>query len=247
MDLALARRSAIVCGASAGMGLAIAEALADEGVRLVMFADEEDELQNAAEKLGAVAVSGDLRRTADLERLVATAVEAHGGIDILVHNGGGPAPGTAEEIEDPALVDAIDLLLLPVVRLTRLCLPYLERSGYGRIVTVASSSVREPIEGLALSNVVRPAVVGYLKTLVREVGRRSITVNALAPGRIETRTFAEFYEGRSREADLAEIPLGRFGMPREVGDLVAFLCSDRGAYVNGALIPIDGGLSRCFL
>jgi 3-oxoacyl-[acyl-carrier protein] reductase len=229
------------------MGLGIAEALSDEGVRLVMFGNEEEELRSAAHRLGAVPIAGDLRRPDDLRRLVATAIDAHGSIDILINNGGGPPGGTAEEIDDPSLAHALELTLMPVVRLTRLCLPHLERSGHGRVVTIASSSVREPIDGLALSNVVRPAVVGFLKTLTREVGPRNITVNALAPGRVETRTFAEFYEGRSRDADLAEIPLRRFGTPREVGDLVAFLCSDRGAYINGTLIPIDGGLSRCFL
>jgi 3-oxoacyl-[acyl-carrier protein] reductase len=247
MNLGLEGRAAIVCGASAGMGLAIAESLTAERVRLVMFANEEDELRAEAEKLGAVAVPGDLREADDLERVVETTLTEFGGIDILINNGGGPRDLAARDVSDDDLAAALDLTLYPVVRLTRLCLPHLECSGHGRIVTIASSSVREPIDGLALSNLARPAVVGWLKTLLRELGSSGVTVNAIAPGRIETRTFLEFYETRSKDEDLAQIPLGRFGSPREVGDLVCFLCSDRAAYLTGALIPIDGGLTRCFL
>jgi 3-oxoacyl-[acyl-carrier protein] reductase len=130
------------------------------------------------------------------------------------------------------------------VRLTGLCLPYLERSDAGRIVNVTSSTVREPVDNLALSNAVRPGVVGWAKTLAREVGPKGITVNSIAPGRIDTERLREVYPEGPTDADLAAIPLGRLGTPREIGDLVGFLCSDRAAYVTGTVITVDGGLTR---
>ena len=141
----------------------------------------------------------------------------------------------------------VQLLLVSAVRLTALCLPHLERSGRGRIVTVTSSTVKEPVDNLALSNAVRPGVVGWSKTLARELGPKGITVNCIAPGRFDTERIREVYPDGPTEADLASIPLRRLGTPREIGDLVAFLCSDRGAYVSGATIAVDGGLVRSLL
>jgi 3-oxoacyl-[acyl-carrier protein] reductase len=135
-------------------------------------------------------------------------------------------------------------MLVSAVRLTALCLPHLERSPAGRIVNVTSSTVREPIDGLALSNAIRPGVIGWAKTLARELGPKSITVNSIAPGRIDTERLREVYPDGPTEADLRSIPLGRLGTPREIGDLVAFLCSDRAGYVTGTLITVDGGLTR---
>jgi 3-oxoacyl-[acyl-carrier protein] reductase len=135
-------------------------------------------------------------------------------------------------------------MLVSAVRLTSLCLPYLERSPAGRIVNVTSSSVREPIDNLALSNSIRPGVIGWAKTLARELGPKGITVNSIAPGRIDTERVREVYPDGPTEDELRAIPLGRLGTPREIGDLVAFLCSDRGAYVTGTLITVDGGLTR---
>jgi len=151
------------------MGLAIAEGLAAEGANVAMFARRRDVLEREAERVGGLAVRGDLTSRADLGRLVERTVDAFGGIDILVNNGGGPPPGAASGL-DEALEEAVELLLLPVVRLTNLCLPYLGKSGHGRIVNIASSSVREPIDNLVLSNAVRPGVIGWAKTLAREVG-----------------------------------------------------------------------------
>jgi 3-oxoacyl-[acyl-carrier protein] reductase len=131
--------------------------------------------------------------------------------------------------------------------LTNLCLPQLERSGHGRIVNIESSSVREPIDGLALSNAVRPGVVGWAKTLAREVASKGITVNTIAPGRIDTERVREVYPEGPTQTDLAAIPLGRLGDPGEVADVVCFLASDRAAYVTGTVIPVDGGLTRGLL
>src|SRR3954462_3100633 len=259
MELGLSGRTAIVCGASAGMGLAIAEALAAEGANVAMFARRRDLLQREADRLGALAVRGDVTNPADLKRLVDRTLEAFGGIDILVNNSGGAPPpparggppqtgrGRGAGLPAGRVEGAVELLLLSAIRLTALCLPQLERSGHGRVINIESSSVREPVDNLALSNAVRPGVVGWAKTLAREVGPKQITVNNIAPGKIETERLAEAYKGKPRAEDFEAIPLRRFGQPREVADVVCFLASDAASYVTGTLIPVDGGLTRSLL
>ena len=247
VDLGLGGRTAIVCGASAGIGLGCAEALAGEGANVVMFARGAEALEREAARLGALAVAGDVTSAADLERLVATAVERHGGVDVLVINGGGPPRTRALDVSDEEVEDAVELLLLSAVRLVRLCRPHLERSGRGRVIAITSSSVKEPIDNLALSNAIRPGLVGWLKTVARELGPAGVTVNSIAPGRIETERLREVYPDGPSEADLAAIPARRLGTPREVGDVVCFLASDRAAYVTGATIAVDGGLTRGLL
>ncbi len=244
MDLGLRGRTAIVCGASSGMGLAIAETLAAEGANVAMFARRRDVLEREAERIGALPVRGDLIVPKDLAKLVDLTIDAFGGIDILVNNGGGPPAGPAVGVGDEAIEEAVELLLLSVIRLTNLCLPHLEKSGRGRIVNIESSSVRAPIDNLALSNALRPGVVGWMKTLAREVGPRGITVNTIAPGRIDTERIRAVY-GDSAPTD--DIPLGRVGDPAEIGAVVSFLASDRAGYMTGAVVPVDGGLTRNLL
>jgi 3-oxoacyl-[acyl-carrier protein] reductase len=247
MDLGLRGRTAIVCGASAGMGLAIAESLVEEGANVAMFARRRDVLEREAERLGALPVRGDVTTPRDLERLVEKTLEAFGGIDILVNNSGGPPRGAALGLGPEAYESAVELLLLSVVRLTNLCLPHIEKSSHGRIVNITSSTVREPTDNLVLSNAVRPGVIGWAKTLAREVGPTGITVNSIAPGRIDTERIREVYPDGPTEDDLSTIPLRRLGTPREVADVVCFLASDRASYVTGTVIPVDGGLTRGLL
>jgi 3-oxoacyl-[acyl-carrier protein] reductase len=248
MELGLRGRTAIVCGASSGLGLATAESLSEEGANVTMFARRREELDREANRIGALAVRGDVTNVADLERAVAKTVEAFGGIDIVVWNSGGPPPGRASEITDDGLESAFELLLAPAIRLVRLCLPYLENSPGGRILCITSIAVKEPVGHLALSNTIRPGVTGWAKTLATELGPRRITVNCVAPGRVRTARMQQLYgeDGPSAE-DIAQIPLGRLGEPREFGDVVCFLASDRAAYVTGTTLLVDGGASRSLL
>jgi 3-oxoacyl-[acyl-carrier protein] reductase len=244
VDLGLSGRTALVCGASSGLGLASAEALAEEGANVVLFARRAEQLEEHAARLDGVAVVGDLKEDADLERAVTTAVDRFGGLDIVVWNGGGPPPGKAEEIDEESLERGFRLLLRPAVTLVKLALPHLEQSGAGRIVALTSLAAQEPSAHLALSNTFRPGLHGWLKTLSREVGPKGITVNCVAPGRIATPRLDELYPDGPTEAQLEEIALRRWGTPREFGDVVCFLASERARYVTGQTVVVDGGLKR---
>jgi 3-oxoacyl-[acyl-carrier protein] reductase len=244
MDLGLKGRTAIVCGASAGIGLAIAEALAAEGANVAMFARRRDLLEREAERLGALAVRGDVTNPRDLQRLVDRTLAAFGGIDVIVNNSGGPPRGPAVGLTADQVEAAVELLLVSVVRLTDLCLPHLRASGRGRVINIESSSVREPAVNLALSNAVRPGVIGWAKTMAHELGPDGITVNSIAPGRIDTERLREAFPS---DEQIAQIPLRRVGEPREVADVVCFLASERASYLTGTVIPVDGGLTRGLL
>jgi 3-oxoacyl-[acyl-carrier protein] reductase len=247
MDLGLEGTAAIVGGASAGMGFAIAQALAAEGCAVTMCARDDARLQESAGRVaGAIAIAGDVRDAALLERLVDETVAARGRLDIVVNNAGGPPPGTFESTPDEAWADAFELSLRSVVRLTRLALPHLRASGRGRVVNITSWSVREPIPHLILSNAIRPGVLGWAKSVAHELGRDGITVNTIAPGKVATGRMRELWEARPDPAaaeaeDIASIPVGRMGKPEEIAAAVAFLCSEQAAYISGVVLPVDGG------
>jgi len=247
MDLGLKGRTAIVSGASSGLGLATAEALAAEGANVTMLARRREVLEREADRIGALAVRGDVTNPRDLSAVVERTVEAFGGLDILVWNSGGPPPGPATAITPESVEEAVELLLAPLVRLVELSVPHLTRSVGGRILVFTSSAVKEPTEHLALSNTIRPGVTGYAKTLARELGPRGVTVNCVAPGRIDTARLAQLYPDGPSEGDLTAIPLGRWGTPQEFGDVACFLASDRARYVTGTTVVVDGGLTRGLL
>jgi 3-oxoacyl-[acyl-carrier protein] reductase len=244
LDLGLKGRTALVTGASSGLGLASAQALAGEGANVAMLARRREVLQREADRIGALAVRGDVTLPNDLERAVATTVEAFGGLDVVVWNAGGPPAGAGTDVTPEALEQALELMLLPAVRLVRLCLPHLEESPAGRIVAVTSLAAKEPTRHLALSNTLRPAVSGWLKTLADELGPHGITVNCVAPGRLATARLEHLYPDGPTAESLAQIPLGRWGEPHELGDVVCFLASERASYVSGQTIAVDGGLQR---
>ncbi len=248
MELGLEGRVALVMGASRGIGRGIAAALAAEGARVAIASRSQEKLEEAV-----AAISGEVRPfvadATDLERLAELPGEveaALGPIEVLVANTGGPPFGGALDHElDEWQVAYRSLVLAPRV-LIEAVLPGMRERGWGRVVNVGSSSTREPIPGLNLSNAHRMAAVGYLKTLSHEVAPDGVTVNTVATGRFATERLADgagSFEA-AEEAARAEVPAGRLGRPEEYGDLVAFLCSERAAYLTGAVIPLDGGLLR---
>ena len=247
MDLGLKGRTAIVSGASSGLGLAAAEALAGEGANVTMLARRREVLEREADRIGALAVRGDVTNPRDLKAVVDRTVQAFHGLDILIWNSGGPPPGPATQITPESVEEAVELLLAPFVRLVDLCLPHLVQSEGGRILVFTSSAVKEPTEHLALSNTIRPGVTGYAKSLARELGPQGVTVNCVAPGRIDTARLAQLYPNGPSEDDLKAIPLGRWGTPQEFGDVACFLASDRARYVTGTTVVVDGGLTRGLL
>ena len=248
MDLGIKGRVALVMGASRGIGRGVAQALAREGARVAVSARSKDALEELAGGLGggAGAFTAD---TEDLERMAALPGEvarALGPVEILVANTGGPPVGGALDNSAEEWEAAYRSLVLSPRALVEAALPSMRERGWGRIVNVASSSVREPIPGLALSNVHRMAAVGFLKTLSFEVAAEGITVNTVATGRFATDRLRDNHgsiEG-AVQAAREEVPSARLGTPEEYGDLVAFLASERAAYLTGAVIPLDGGLLR---
>ena len=253
MDLGLAGRTAVVCASTSGLGEATARALAAEGARVVVSGRRgERAVEIAAELPEAVGAGVDLTEPDGPETLVARAHDAFGPVDVLVLNSGGPPPSTAATLDTDALTDALLPLLLAQQRLVSLVLPAMRERGWGRILAVGSSGVVAPIPGLALSNVGRAALAGYLKTLAGEVGGDGVTVNLLLPGRIATARTAQIdqpaaeREGGSIEdveaRATAAIPAGRYGTAAEFGAVAAFLCSEAASYVTGTATRCDGGL-----
>jgi len=232
------------------MGLAIAHELAAEGCAVTMLARNPERLEQAANDVpGSLTVAGDVRDLAALTEAVDRTVAERGRLDIIVNNAGGPPPGTFDSTPDEAWADAFELSLNSAIRLTRLALPHLRKSGRGRIVNITSWSVREPIPNLMLSNAIRPGVVGWAKTLAHELGPDGITVNTIAPGKVNTPRAAQLYQNlrdpdAARANDLKTIPVRRLGEPSEIGAVVAFLCSQRAGYITGAVLPVDGGALR---
>ena len=248
MDLGLDGRVALVMGASRGIGHGIAAALAREGARVAIASRSEERIEEAAAEIDGD-VTSFVADTTDLERLGALPGEVAAGpgpVEILVANSGGPPFGGALDQNVEEWEEAYRSLVLAPMTLASAVVPGMRERGWGRIVNVGSTSTREPIPGLNLSNVHRLAAVGFLKTLAREVAGDGITVNTVATGRFATERLAG-EDGSLEAAEAAartEVPAGRLGTPAEYGDLVAFLCSERAAYITGATIPIDGGLLR---
>ncbi len=257
MDIGLRGRTAVVPGASAGLGLAIARAMAHEGANVVLAGRRGDLVREQADALpSAIGVEVDLFSDGGPGLLVDRAVERFGDVDVLVLNGGGPPPGAAADVGPDQLRDAVGRLLVPHQRLVAAVLPGMRERGWGRVIAVGSSGVQQPVERLALSNVGRAALAGYLKTLAGEVAGDGVTVNMVLPGRIDTdrvgtldaaaaeRTGTTVEQVRAKSE--STIPAGRYGTPEEFAAVALFLASAGASYVTGEQIRCDGGMVRAY-
>jgi 3-oxoacyl-[acyl-carrier protein] reductase len=255
MDLGLKDCRAFVAGASKGLGLACASALAREGARVFICSRNAQELARAAAEIGAAGFSAaDVSRPADVERVVAEAVAALGGLDCLVTNAGGPPTAPFERAGDGDWDIAYRLNLMSAVRLIRTALPALKASGRGRIVNLTGYGVKEPLSDLVVSDSIRAGVTVMAKTIATDLAPHGITVNNIAPGPIMTDRLTEILSARAKSlgqspeellARLADsIPVRRMGRPHEIGDLCAFLCSPQAGYLTGQTIVVDGGVNR---
>ncbi len=257
MDLGLNGRRALVCGASAGLGRAVAESLAAEGVALAICSRSEERIGAARDEIAratgaeVTGIAANLTDPEGVEHAVAAATEALGGIDILVTNTGGPPSGPFEEHAPEDWKLAVAQLLESVVNLVRVVLPGMKERRWGRILNITSITVKQPVGGLILSNTVRAGVTGFAKTISNEAAPFGVTVNCLLPGYTRTERLVDLAQananrsgGTVEEAYAAwerEVPMGRLGEPAELGALAAFLASERAAYITGQSVAVDGG------
>lgn len=256
MELGLKGKRAIVMAASRGLGYASALGLAREGCKLVICSRDQARIDAAAAAIRkdtgteVKALVADVSSAVEAVRLVGEAVASYGGLEIVVHNAGGPPAGETLAMSEEQWQKAFEQNLLSFTRMVGAAAPEMKKAGYGRVITIASSSIKQPIPNLALSNALRAGVWGIAKTLSRELAPQGILVNVVAPGRIDTERIAELDQanaqksGKSvddvRKASVAGIPLGRLGRPEELANLVVFLASTAGSYVTGQAITVDG-------
>jgi 3-oxoacyl-[acyl-carrier protein] reductase len=255
MDLGLQGRRALVTAASRGLGRACAEALAREGAKVFTCARDEATLKDLDQQIGGAGYRvADLSDRAQVEAAVAAAVEAMGGLDILVVNAGGAPPGTLEQVDDEMFLKAFHLTTMSAVWLWRSSLPHLKRSGQGRVVNLTSAFVKEPSSLLLLSNAFRPGVTAMAKMLSVELAPTGVTVNCIAPNAILTDRTRSIARGSAEKAGISleaqlernagTLPMARYGEAAELGDLCAYLCSAQAGYITGQTIVIDGGTAK---
>lgn len=259
MDFGLAGKSALVAASSKGLGKASALALAREGARVTICARTEADLAATADQISretgaeVLAVPADLSSAAGIHSVVAAAAGRFGGVDVLVNNSGGPARGHFADFTDDDWRRAFEVVTLNFVRFVREVVPHMRRQRWGRIVGIQSSSVKQPVEGIDLSNSLRPGIAGLVKSLTPDLAKDGITINLVLPGMFLTSRIIAG-AGVSPEGDkalqeqlapvAAGIPVGRLGDPMELGSLVAFLASQQASYITGAVYQVDGGLIR---
>lgn len=260
MDLGLKDKAVLVMASSSGLGKAAATEFCREGAHVMLFSHDEAKLKTAQEEIKAETGNepaytvGDVTVYEDIKKAVANTVTHFGPIYALVNNSGGPPAGTFDSFEDEAWQKAYELNLLSYIRSIREVLPYMRKAGTGRIVNYTSSSVKQVLDNLILSNTFRLGVVGLTKTLSQELGKDGILINVMGPGRIATdrikyldsiraekigKTMEDIYQDT-----IKSIPMGRYGTPEEYGKLTVFLCSEANTYITGQTILVDGGLTK---
>jgi 3-oxoacyl-[acyl-carrier protein] reductase len=263
MDLGLKDRVALVAAASRGLGRAVAEELASEGVSLVLCARNRAALTETCDHIEqttgvpVLGVTADVSIPEDVARVVQSGLDRYGRIDILVTNAGGPPAGPFESLSREAWDAATRLTLTSAIELTRAVLPGMKERRWGRILNITSISVKQPVENLMLSNSLRAAVTGFARTLANEVAPYGITVNNIMPGYTRTERLEELAQMMAQKDGISpaefkarwesEIPMKRLGEPREFAALAAFLVSERASYITGTSIPVDGGWIRSLL
>ena len=254
MDLGLKDRVAVVTGASYGLGEAMAQRLAKEGAHVVICARGEEQLARTAQALGpqALAVRADASKAADIQTLFDTTVQQFGKLDILVNNAGWYHLSQGLGLSDEEWQDNLDINLFSVIRCSRLAVPLMQKRKWGRIVNIASIFGKQPNAGLIDYNTTKAAIISLSKTLADELAKDNILVNAVCPGPTRTPLWdglaktlnPDDPDGMMNDFATAHIPLGRFGRPEEIADLVAFLCSERAGFITGAAYDIDGGMVK---
>jgi 3-oxoacyl-[acyl-carrier protein] reductase len=260
MDLGLQGKVALVMAASKGLGRAVATELAREGAHVVISSRDEDTLAQTASEMreetgGSVEYrTADITRAEDVRALVSHASDRFGGVDVLVNNTGGPPAGTFDDFDDEGWQFAFELVLMSLIRAVRGVLPSMRERGGGRIVNIASSSVKQPIENLILSNTFRAGIAGLAKSLAIELAPNGILVNTIGPGRISTARSQSMDASKAEALGVsveevrgqveAQIPLGRYGTPEELARVAAFLASPANSYVTGQAILVDGGMVK---
>lgn len=261
MDLNLKGKSVIVAASSKGLGKAIALQFAEEGAHVLLSSRSETELKQSAEEISAKTGNRNIRyqvcdvtKADEIKSLVATAMEWNGKVDVLINNAGGPPAGTFDNFSDNDWQNAFELNLLSFIRLIREVLPSMRETGAGRIINVASSSIKQTLDNLILSNTFRAGIVGLSKGLSQELAQDNILINTVGPGRIATDRVEELdniqadkqgvpYEELRTKIE-SSIPIGRYGKPEEFAKTVVFLASGANTYVTGQTIVVDGGLVK---
>jgi 3-oxoacyl-[acyl-carrier protein] reductase len=257
VDLGLNGRVAIVAASSKGLGKASALALAREGARVTICARTEPDLEAAAEEIRrearteVLAVPADLASAEGVRHVVAATVERFGGVDVLVSNSGGPTPGSFRDLSDEDWREAFEIVTMGFVRLVREVAPHMREKQWGRIIGIQSSSVKQPVQNIDLSNGIRPGIAGLMKAIMPDLAKDGITINLVLPGMFLTSRIHPSLAARTPEVDemvmeqlaplAATIPIGRLGEPIELGHLVAFLASEQASYITGAVYQVDGG------